>query len=64
MMKNVSVCNMPYTAVTSAEKAKARRLERNGRARVTREIDTHILKVRGKPRLYVREVYYVEPIIQ
>lgn len=51
-----------YTATTSAEKAKARRLEAKGKVRIHRELDTRILRVGGKPRLVAREVYEVETI--
>lgn len=50
-----------YTAATSAEKAKARRLEAKGLVRITRELDARVLRVSGKPRLVAREVYTVEP---
>jgi hypothetical protein len=51
-----------YTATTSAEKAKARRLEAKGLVRISRELDTHILRVAGKPRLVAREIYNVEAL--
>lgn len=51
-----------YTATTSAEKARARRLETKGAVRIHRELDTRILRVGGKPRLVSREVYNVEEL--
>lgn len=51
-----------YTAATSAEKARARRLEAKGDVRIYRELDTRILRVGGKPRLVAREVYNVEEV--
>jgi hypothetical protein len=48
---SVSVGNLPYEAVTSAEKASARRLEGQGLVRIHRELDS-------------REIYYVSPIVK
>ena len=56
-----SVGNMPYYAVTSGEKAKARRLERRGLVTLTAERDSRVMTVSGKARLVGREILYVEP---
>lgn len=50
-----------YIAETSAEKAKARRLEAKGAVRIHRELDARVLRVNGKPRLVNREIYVVVP---
>ncbi len=62
MEKQISVGNMPYEAVTSNEKAKARRLEAKGLVRITPERDSRVLRVAGRNQLVGREVYYVEPL--
>jgi hypothetical protein len=59
-----SVGNLPYEAVTSAEKARARRLEGKGLVSIHRERDSRILRVSGRNRLVGREVYYVTPIVK
>jgi hypothetical protein len=60
----VSVGNLPYEAVTSAEKARARRLEGKGLVLIHRELDSRILRVSGRNRLVAREIYYVTPIVK
>lgn len=54
----------PYTASTSTEKARARRLAAQGLVKLTAELDSRVLRVGGKPRLVNREVLYVEPVLQ
>ena len=61
-VKQISVGNMPYHACTSSEKAKARRLEAKGLVKLTRELDSRVLRIRRRPTLVTREIFYVEPI--
>lgn len=49
-------------AATAIEKAKARRLEAKGLVRLHAELDSRIIRVRGKPRLVSREIYQVESL--
>lgn len=52
---------MTYEAATSAEKARAMRLEAKGLVRISRERDSRVLRINGKNRLVGREIFYVEP---